>query len=104
MKRTQSQLNRATMQEESLVGEEEQPVTRTEVMNVSGNQIVSKVSELLREGNTHRIMVIDSSGHVILNIPTIVGVAGTLLFPAAAAIAVTGAVASNLQIVIEKTA
>jgi hypothetical protein len=47
-------------------------------------------------------MVLDPNGAVLVDIPTVVGVAGTLLFPAAAALAVAGAVAANMRIVVER--
>ncbi len=78
-------------------------VARAEVFSVSGEQIVPKLKELLRQGNTHRIMVIDGQGNVLVDIPTFLGVAGTMLFPAAAALAVAGAVAANLRIIVERT-
>lgn len=76
--------------------------SRTEVFSLAADKIVPKVTELLREGDTHRIMIIDPNGKIVFDIPTTVGVVGTLLFPAAAALAVTGAVAANMRIVVER--
>jgi hypothetical protein len=76
--------------------------SRTEVFSLTADRILPKVSSLLREGDMHRIMVVDPKGNIVLDIPTTVGVVGTLLFPAAAALAVTGAVAANMRIVVER--
>ncbi len=80
----------------------ERQQNRVEVFTVAGKNLVPKVNELLRESSTHRIMVLDPNGAVLVDIPTVVGVAGTLLFPAAAALAVAGAVAANMRIVVER--
>jgi DUF4097 and DUF4098 domain-containing protein YvlB len=80
----------------------EKQQNRIEVFRVGGDNLVPKVSQLLKEGNTHRIMVLDPSGAILVDIPTALGVVGTLLFPAAAALAVAGTVAANLRIVVEK--
>lgn len=75
---------------------------RTEVFSLAADRIIPKVTELLREGDTHRIMIVDPKGNIVFDIPTTVGVVGTLLFPAAAALAVTGAVAANMRIIVER--
>jgi hypothetical protein len=68
-----------------------------EELQVVGEQLVSKVKELVREGNVRRI-IIKQEGHTILEIPLVVGVAGVLIAPVWAAIGVLGALVAKCSI------
>ena len=68
-----------------------------EELQVVGEQLVSKVKELAREGNVRRI-IIKQEGHTILEIPLVVGVAGVLIAPVWAAIGVLGALLAKCSI------
>jgi hypothetical protein len=67
--------------------------TRVEEFQLKGEEVVAKVKELVHEGNVRRIIVDDSDGKTLLEIPLTVGVVGALLLPPLAAL---GAVAAML--------
>ncbi len=63
----------------------------TDELQVMGEQLLSKVKELVHEGNVRRIIIKDQNGHTILEIPLTIGVVGAILAPTAAAIGAIGA-------------
>lgn len=80
----------------------ERPATATEEIIISGNRVVGKVVQLLREGNALSITVQDSLGNVLFEVPMSVGVIGTVLFPSLTGLVVIGALFANLKIVVER--
>jgi hypothetical protein len=76
--------------------------TRWEELKVTGDQLVSTVKELVREGNVRRIVIKNDEGHTYLEIPLTVGVVGALLLPVLAAVGALAAVASGLTISVER--
>jgi hypothetical protein len=76
--------------------------TRWEEVKVTGDQLVSTVKELIREGNIRRIVIKNEEGHVYLEIPLTVGVVGALRLPAFAALGALAAVVWGLTIAVEK--
>ncbi len=77
--------------------------TVTEEFRVSGEAVVSKVKELVREGNVRRITIKNDDGKVLIEIPLTIGVIGTVLLPVWAAIGAIAALVANLTISVEKT-
>ncbi|MEA5507215.1 DUF4342 domain-containing protein [Halotia wernerae UHCC 0503] len=78
----------------------------TEEFRVQGGELVTKIKELLHEGNIRRIIVKNESDHTLIEIPLTVGVVGGVLsaafFPVLAALGAIGAVVVHLTLVIEK--
>ncbi len=68
-----------------------------EELQVMGEQLLSRVREVVHEGNVRRI-IIKQEGHTILEVPLTVGVAGVLLAPVWAAIGVMGALIAKCSI------
>ena len=50
----------------------------TEEFKVSGERLVDKVKELVREGNARKITVKNDDGHSLIEIPLTVGVVGSV--------------------------
>lgn len=73
-----------------------------EEYEVSGDEVVSKIKELIHEGNIRRIILKNEEGRTLIEIPLTVGVVGAVLLPVWAAIGAIAAIAANLTIVIEK--
>ncbi len=73
-----------------------------EEYQVSGEEVVAKIKELIHEGNIRRITLKNEEGKTLIEIPLTVGVVGALLLPVWAAIGAIAALAANLIIVIEK--
>ena len=73
-----------------------------EEFKVSGDAVIAKIKEILHEGNVRRITLKNEEGKVLIEIPLLLGVVGTLLLPVWAAIGAIAALAANLIIIIEK--
>ena len=71
--------------------------TRYEEFKISGEGLVAKVRELLREGNVRRVFIKNDQGKVLLEIPLTAGVAVTVLTAAVSPVLVAvGAIAALL--------
>ncbi|HZD55858.1 MAG TPA: DUF4342 domain-containing protein [Anaerolineales bacterium] len=73
-----------------------------EEYQVSGEEVVGKIKELIHEGNIRRIILKNEEGRTLIEIPLTLGVVGAVLLPVWAAIGAIAALAANLTIVIEK--
>lgn len=76
--------------------------TFTEEFRVSGEKVVEKVKELVREGNVRRITLKNDDGKTLIEIPLTLGVIGTLLLPVWAGIGAIAALVANLTIAVER--
>ncbi len=85
----------------ALIKLEEKPRTVTEQIQVRGTELLSRVRELLRQGNVNRI-VIRQGEKVLLDIPVTVGAVGAVLMPYLAALGVIAALATRCTIEVEK--
>jgi hypothetical protein len=74
----------------------------TEELKVRGDALVGKVRELVREGNVRRIIIKDSEGRSMIEIPLTLGVVGALVAPVWAAIGAIAALAADWSIVVER--
>jgi Domain of unknown function (DUF4342) len=74
----------------------------SEELKVKGDALVGKVRELVHEGNVRRIIIKDSEGKTLIEIPLTLGVVGALLAPVAAAIGAIAALAADYSIVVER--
>ncbi len=75
---------------------------RTEEFKVSGEAVISKIKEIVHEGNVRRITIKNEHGDTLIEIPLTLGVVGAILIPVWAAIGAIAALAANLTIVVEK--
>ncbi len=75
---------------------------RTEEFAVSGEELLAKVKELVREGNVRRIAIRNPEGRTLLEIPLTVGVIGALLLPMWAAIGAVAALVTSCTIIVER--
>lgn len=73
-----------------------------EEFKVSGEELVKKVKELIKEGNVRRIIIKDEEGKVLVEFPLTVGVVGAVLLPVWAAIGAIAALVTRCTIVVEK--
>ncbi len=74
----------------------------TKEYRVAGDSLVSKIKELIHQGNIRRIIIKNDEGKVLIEIPLTVGVVGAVLLPVWAAIGAIAALAANLTVVVEK--
>lgn len=75
---------------------------RKEEFRVRGDAVLSKIKEIIHEGNVRRITIKNEEGNTLIEIPLTLGVVGVLLLPVWAAIGAIAALAANLTIVVEK--
>lgn len=74
----------------------------TESIEVSGDELLAKVKEIVREGNVRRIIIRNEEGKKLLELPLTVGVVGAVLLPVWAAIGALAALLADCTIDIEK--
>jgi hypothetical protein len=75
---------------------------RKEEFKVTGEMLMTRIKELVHEGNVRRILVKNEAGQVIAEFPMTAGVVGALLLPVWAALGAIAALAADLTIVVER--
>jgi hypothetical protein len=76
---------------------------RTEEFHVSGDMLVSKIKELVHEGNIRRVTIKNEDGKVLLDMPLTIGVVGAFFAPQLAALGAVAALVTKCSIVVEKS-
>jgi hypothetical protein len=74
----------------------------TEEHKVSGDQLLNKIKQIVRDGNARKISIKNDSGKVLMEIPLTFGVLGVVLAPVWIAIGTIAALAGHYTIVVEK--
>lgn len=74
----------------------------TEEFKVQGDALLSKVKEVVHQGNVRRIKIKDGEGKTLIEVPLTVGVVGVLLAPVAAAVGAIAALAADYSIEVER--
>lgn len=79
---------------------------RVEEFKISGDSLIGKVKELIQQGKLRRLVIKNSQGRTLADIPLMAGlvggVAGSVVFPIAAVLATVGAVVAHLTVAIER--
>lgn len=74
-------------------------------MKVAANQLVDRVKELIKEGQTRRV-TIKKGEHVYMEIPLTVGISGAMatvwLAPVLAAVGAIAALVTDVELVVER--
>ncbi len=76
--------------------------THTEEIHVSGEELISKIKELVHEGNIRRVIIQNEKGRTLIDIPLTLGVVGVLLVPQLAAVGAIAALMTNGTILVER--
>jgi len=76
--------------------------TKREQFKVSGDEIVRKIKDLIREGNVRRIIIKNDQGKTIMEFPLTVAVVGTVLAPLLAAAGALAALATDCTLEVER--
>ncbi|NMB62022.1 MAG: DUF4342 domain-containing protein [Chloroflexi bacterium] len=74
----------------------------TEEFRVNGDEILTKIKELVKEGNIRRVILKNEEGKTLVDIPLTVGVVGTIIAPQLAAVGAIASLLTRGTIVIEK--
>lgn len=75
---------------------------KKETFSLKGEQLLSKVKELVREGNVRRITIKNKDGKTILMFPMTVGVVGAVLAPVLAAVGAMAALLTECSLTVER--
>ena len=75
---------------------------RTESFKIKGENLLSKVKDLIKEGNVRRLIIKDKTGKILVEFPLTIGVVGALIAPALAAIGAIAALVTECEIVVER--
>lgn len=71
-----------------------------EEIKVEGKKVVSKVKELIKEGNVREITVKNSKGKKIMTLPVTAGVIGAVLLPPLAVLGTLAALLTSCTITV----
>lgn len=74
----------------------------TEEFQVTGEELLAKIKELIHEGKIRRVLIRNQEGRTLIDIPLTYGVVGVLLVPQLAAVGAIAALLGNGTIVVEK--
>jgi len=73
-----------------------------ESFKVSGDEILTKIKEIIKEGNARRIIIKNEKDETIMEFPLTVGAIGIVLAPIFAAVGTLTALATKCTIIVEK--
>jgi hypothetical protein len=77
---------------------------RIEEIRITGDELLAKAKELVREGNVRRLIIKNGDGMTLIEVPLTVGVIGAALLPVWVAIGAIAALATDCTIVVERRA
>lgn len=80
------------------------PSKKKETFQVSGENLLKKVKELIREGNVRKITIKEKSGKDLIVFPLTIGVVGAVLAPVLAAVGAIAALITECTISVERDA
>ena len=88
--------------EEQVQEEEIQEESGRERYKVAGEKLLSKVKELLQQGNIRRIIIKNDEDRTLIEIPLTIGVVGAAIFPVWAAVGAIAALVTDCSIEVER--
>ncbi len=76
--------------------------TFSDTINLTGEQLLKKIKELINEGNVRKITISHKDGREIMSFPLTVGLVGVVLAPILAAIGAAAALIGDCTISVER--
>lgn len=76
--------------------------SKTEEFKFTGENLLSKIRELVHEGNVRRVIIKNEEGKVLIDLPLNVGVVGALLAPQLAALGAIAALITHGTMTVER--
>ena len=73
-----------------------------EEIKVTGAKLMTKLKELIHEGNVRRVVLKNPDGRTLLDMPLNAGLAGAALLPFWAAVAAVAVLATDYSILVER--
>ena len=89
-------------QEDEAQEDEAQEGGRKERYKLAGEKLLTKVKELLKEGNVRRITIKNDEDKTLIEIPLTFGVVGAAIFPVWAAVGAIAALVTDCSIEVER--
>ncbi len=80
----------------------EEPADGREKHGVSGDRVIEKIKDLIREGNVRHIVIKNDEGRTLIEFPVSIGLAGALLLPVWAAVGAIAAMVTKCTIEVER--
>lgn len=75
---------------------------KREEFRVNAEEVVSKIKEIIKEGNVRRIILKNEKNEVLMEIPLTFAVVGAVLAPVLAAVGAMAALLTKCTIVVER--
>jgi hypothetical protein len=75
-----------------------------ECFKVSGDELLSKIKEIIKEGKTRKVIIKNEKDETIMEFSLTMGAIGVVLAPQLAAIGAIAAMAKDWTIIVEKKA
>lgn len=76
--------------------------TKVESFKVTGENLLKKVKDLIKEGNVRKIIIKDKKAKTIMEFPLTLGVVGAVIAPILAAIGAVAALIGECTITVER--
>jgi hypothetical protein len=73
-----------------------------ESFKVSGDELLSKIKEIIKEGNARKVIIKNEKEETIIEFPLTIGALGVILAPVFAAIGAIAALVTECTIIVEK--
>ncbi len=73
-----------------------------ESFKVTGDEILAKVKEIVKEGNARRIIIKNEKDETVAEFPLTIGAIGAVVAPVFAAVGALAALVTNCTILVEK--
>jgi hypothetical protein len=80
----------------------EEHKTNREYFRVSGDELMSKIKEIVREGNATKVIIKNEKDETVMEFPLTFGAVGVFLAPVFAAVGTIAALATHCTIIVEK--
>lgn len=75
---------------------------KVEEFKIQGDELLTRVKELIQEGNVRRVTIKNSEGKVLIEVPLTIGVVGALIAPIAAAIGAVAALVTECTVTVTR--
>ncbi len=76
--------------------------SKRETFKVSGDELLSKIKEIIKEGNARKVIIKNEKDVTIMEFPLTIGAVGIVLAPLLAAVGAIAAIATDCTIEVEK--
>lgn len=76
--------------------------SKTETFKVTGENLIKKIKELIKQGNVRKITIRGKNGKTLIVIPLTIGVVGAVIAPVLAAVGAIAALVTECTISVER--